>query len=616
MSPTVKFLSRKFPSSGAILGIFLGIFFLCPPPAGASVPEYDLARMRQVNPDFSTYPDARGIVWLKRVSCGPARDGGTERTHLWVLLGRSGLDRRWLNWDIPDPPGGSARVLEAGVYAFGSGRKLADVLPSERDQGGVTMRSVRFEGLPEIFILVLCWQDSFPESLSLEDLVWTQEALRVWESVVEVSVPDGRPFFHRSFQNVRPDVERGNGRSVYTWRAVNAEPLVSGGLRASTRGGVVFGMRQGTEGLASLMRDGAAAVVPQAPPAALEGFRRGTEAGTAALLPWLYEQPDAVLPEGCRRALPSEGPWTRGEKLLMAHAWLRERGVNVLLHWRMALDPDADSPVCPGILLAPVLEVPPFKGARFKESFFCDMDDAPRMGRTSPLLMGSRIFAPDGEGRVTGRRIPEAKAPENRLRALFDLSLSPGGALSGTVRLQARGAWRPLFFRAWEDGRAGELLPSLFRNLRGYEAAALKESGGEAELAFRIGEMPGIMGTQGKNLLVILPAFVPESLQSLSGGSVPVELAFPFLMEQRVSLLLPPGVERVMLPADTERASGKVLYGESFKASKLKKATAEARLQVSATRLTEEDGASLRTVLELWRNFSARPLPMLMRGKE
>ena len=364
------------------------------------------------------------------------------------------------------------------------------------------------------------------------------------------------------------------------------------------------------------MRDEAAAAVPQAPPAALGGFHRGTEAGTAALLSWLYEQPDAVLPEGCRRALPSEGPWTGGEKLLMAHAWLRERGVNALLHWRTALGPDANSPVCPGLLLAPVLEVPPFKGARFKESFFCDLDDAPRMGRTSPLLMGCRIFAPDGEGRVAGRRIPEAKASENRLRALLDLSLSPGGALSGTVRLQARGAWRSLFFRAWEDGRAGELLPSLFRNLRGYEAAQLKESGGEAELAFRIGEMPGIMGTQGKNLLVILPAFVPESLQSLPGESIPVELAFPFLLEQRVSLLLPPGVKRVMLPTDTERASGKVLYGESFKASRLKKVMAEARLQVSATRLAEEDGASLRTALDLWRNFSARPLPLLMRGKE
>ena len=110
MSPMVKFLSRKLLSSGAILGIFLGIFFLCPPPAGASVPEYDLARMRQVNPDFSTYPDARGIVWLKRVSCGPAPDGGMERTHLWVLLGRSGLDKRWLDWDIPNPPGGTARI--------------------------------------------------------------------------------------------------------------------------------------------------------------------------------------------------------------------------------------------------------------------------------------------------------------------------------------------------------------------------------------------------------------------------------------------------------------------------------------------------------------------------
>ena len=86
MSPMVKFLSRKPLSSGAILGIFLEIFFLCPPPAGASVPEYDLARMRQVNPDFSTYPDARGIVWLKRVSrrTSPEPKSRTPRFMAWT----------------------------------------------------------------------------------------------------------------------------------------------------------------------------------------------------------------------------------------------------------------------------------------------------------------------------------------------------------------------------------------------------------------------------------------------------------------------------------------------------------------------------------------------------
>lgn len=608
---------RFFSGKRLFWGTVFAALCLFLPSAGASVPEYDLARMRQLNPDFSTYPEARGIVWLKRVSCAPGRDGGMERTHLWVLLGRSGLEDRWLNWEIPEPPGGRTKVLEAGVYAFDSGRKIADVLPEERSQGGVTMRSVRFAPLPETFILVLCWQDSLAAGLSVEGLIWTQEALPVWESIVEVTVPDGRPFHYRSLQGARPEVKKGAGDSIHTWRAVNTEPLVLGRLRAASRSGVVFSMRQGAEGIARLMRDRAAVPVPPAPPAAVEGFRKGPEAGTAALLSWLYAQPEAVLPEDCSRSIPAVGPWTRGEKLLLAHAWLRDRGVDVLLHWRMPFEPDADSPVCQELLMEPVLEILPFKGGKSREGFFCDMDDAPRMGRTSPLLMGSRIFRPAENGRLASGKVPDAKAADNRLRVLFDLRLNPGGTLGGTVRLQARGAWRPLLFRGWEDDRAERLLSSLFRNLRGVGEVAFKDSKAEAELSFGLKEMPGILGTRGKNLLVILPAFVPETLRSLADGPVPLELRIPFLLEQRVVLALPPGTEKVMLPADTERAFGKkLLYGDSFKASKLKRVTAEARLQVSATRLEEDDVSSLKSALELWRNFSARPLPVQMRGGE
>ena len=606
----MRFLLRRFSLGAAALGVFL----LFSPAAEAKAPDYDLSRMRQLNPDFSTYPESKGIVWLKQVSYGAGRDGGMERTHLWVLLGRRGLEPRWLNWDIPEPVEGSTEILEAGVYAFESGHKLADVVPAERVQGGVTMRAVRFEELPETFILVLSWRDSFPASLSLEDWVWTQETLPVWECVLDVAVPDGRPFFHRSLHEVRPEVRKGVGESLYTWRSVNTEPLTPGQLLASPRGGIAFSMRRGPEGIAKLMRDRAAASVPQAPSAALEGFRKGPEAGTAALLAWLYGQPEAVLPESCFRILPSEGPWTREEKVLLAHAWLRAQGVDAPLYWKTAIEPEADSPVCTGSLLTPVLEIPAFRGARARENFFCNMDDAPRMGRTSPLLMGDRLFAAAGEGGLSSRKVPEARAAENRLRALFDLRLSPEGALSGTVRLQARGVWRPLLFRRWEDTRAAELIPSLFQNLKGYDGVAFKESSVESELSFRIAEIPGILGTGGQNLLVNLPAFLPRRLQALAEEAASLELAFPFLMEQRVSLLLPSDIRKVMLPADTERTSQKILYSDSYKAVKLKKVTAEARLQISAARLGEDDRSSLKTALELWRGFSARPLPLQKRS--
>ena len=100
----------------------------------------------------------------------------------------------------------------------------------------------------------------------------------------------------------------------------------------------------------------------------------------------------------------------------------------------MAFEPDADSPVCEGVLAEPVLEVLPFRGSKFKDSFFYDMEDVLRMGRTAPLLMGSRIFWASEDGRIQSKKIPDSKAAANRLRALFDLRLNPGRALSGTMR--------------------------------------------------------------------------------------------------------------------------------------------------------------------------------------
>ena len=60
-------------------------------------PEYDLSRMKQVNPDFTTYPETNGIIWLKHALISRSDTGGMEVTRLYVILGRRGLGGRWLN---------------------------------------------------------------------------------------------------------------------------------------------------------------------------------------------------------------------------------------------------------------------------------------------------------------------------------------------------------------------------------------------------------------------------------------------------------------------------------------------------------------------------------------
>ena len=131
-------------------------------------PEYDLSSMKQVNPDFVTYPEALGIVWLKHAVISRSDTGGMEVTRLYVILGRRGLGGKWLNWNIPIPSGGSAEILEACVYDFNSLAGIGTIAPVEDADSGIIR--VNFVGLPETFILVVSWKEHLHSNLIVEGL--------------------------------------------------------------------------------------------------------------------------------------------------------------------------------------------------------------------------------------------------------------------------------------------------------------------------------------------------------------------------------------------------------------------------------------------------------------
>ena len=43
---------------------------------------YNLSRMKQMHPDFTTYPEAAGIIWLKNVTYTRSPSGGMDITRL------------------------------------------------------------------------------------------------------------------------------------------------------------------------------------------------------------------------------------------------------------------------------------------------------------------------------------------------------------------------------------------------------------------------------------------------------------------------------------------------------------------------------------------------------
>ena len=393
-------------------------------------PEYDLSRMKQVNPDFVTYPEATGIIWLKHAVISRSDSGGMEVTRLYVILGRRGLGGKWLNWNIPIPSGGSAEILEASVYDFSSLAGIGTISPVEDSEAGVIR--LNFAGLPETFILAVSWKEHLSSNLSVEGVCWFQENLRVWESIVEVHSP--QKLAYRTFPApVAPETEKLTGETVYRWRNINVDPYISSGeLARVQKSGVIFSSRQGTSGALAVVKDVEAfGNIPTASDA-VKDFRHSKADGVTQMIDWLKSQPEIELAEGFSRKIPKSGALTRSEKVLAAKSWLTSQKVDASIFWQIPFEPDENTPLCAGMFMNPLLEIQGVKGISFH-----DMTD-PR------LLAGAKIFGVTNEGRVFSRRIPSSKPAENRLSAIMDLRLNEHGSLSGTVRVILRGAWGAL----------------------------------------------------------------------------------------------------------------------------------------------------------------------------
>ncbi|MBR1486941.1 MAG: hypothetical protein IJ597_06790, partial [Synergistaceae bacterium] len=113
--------------------------------AQSETPDFNLSRMKSVNPDFTTYPNENGIIWLK-YSDVASSSNGLEVTRLYVILGRKGLDKKWLEWNIQIPAGGEAEILLAEVYDFNTLNKILDANIQEHKETGI--KNINFMGLP------------------------------------------------------------------------------------------------------------------------------------------------------------------------------------------------------------------------------------------------------------------------------------------------------------------------------------------------------------------------------------------------------------------------------------------------------------------------------------
>ncbi|MBQ7155048.1 MAG: hypothetical protein IJR85_05795 [Synergistaceae bacterium] len=560
-----------------------------------AAPEYNLSRMKQMNPDFTTYQEATGIIWLKHSLVSRSDTGGTEITRLYVILGRRGLGGKWLNWNIPVPANGSAEILEATAYDFTSLAEISEAVTEEDSQAGIIR--VNFQGLPETFILAVAWKESLPSQLSVEGMCWFQEDLRVWESIVEVYSP--QRLAYKTFPDIRsPEIDEDSTGTSYTWRRINLDPYTSAGeLARLQRAGVVFGSRKGTSGAAGLIKDAENVGNVNPDSEALSGFKRSKKDGTLKLIDWLKNRETIELAEGSPRKIPGNGALTQEEKVLLARSWLAAQKVEASVAWQLPFEPDENSPMCAGMFRNPVLEVQGVKGIDFH-----DMTDP-------KLLAGAKIFSVNSDGRFFSRKIPSSKSTDNRLSAIMELQLDEGGRISGTVRVLMRGAWGALMLgNSPTDGTARGALLSLFPGLTNYKDVKYRSVKGVPEVSFKLENKPGVGGT-GRGILAILPFFEPVAMRKLGGYEAPVEVLFPFVVDQNITLGFPKNASQALVENKVSKNPDKINYSESY-LNKRHRLIADSRFEVNMNSITSGNMPLLQRHLDNWRAFSARQIPV------
>ena len=556
----------------------------------SDAPDINLSRMKSMNPDFTTYENENGIIWLKHVDIETSGNG-LEITRLYVILGRNGIDKKWLTWNIQTPADGEAEILAADVYDFNTLRKIESVIPEEDNEAKI--KTINFRGMPERFILVVAWKENIFNRLSVEGLCWFQEDLRVWEAVLDIHSP--HELKYKTFPAVYPpETEFINNEHLYTWRRINIDPSVSSKeLARLQRQGVIFGARSGSVALTGILKEIENSVNISAP----------SEAGQNAqkIISWLMKNPEIELAEGTARKIPSlSSPLTKKEKLLLAYSWLTSKKINASLNWQLPFEPEENSLLCPELFFSPVLEY-----SNGKKSAFHDM-------RAPQLLAGAKIFGLNSESEIlTSRRIPSSKSAENRMSAIMELNLNEKGLLNGTVRILLRGSWGAFMF---EDNNPNSdeiksAMLSLFPALKNYKDLKFRMIKGVPEISFKIENLSGIAGS-GKGILAVLPFFEPVAMRKLGGYEAPVEVLFPFIVDQNINLVFPENATEALISGRVDRAPEKINFSSNYNNNRRKRLIADSRFEINLQNVSANNMPDLQRCLDQWRAFSSRHIPV------
>ena len=538
-----------------------------------SEPRIDLMAMVQECPHFVSYPGYDGVIWLKRHTYQIDANGSMSVTTVWVILGKSEIESKWLNWNIEIPKGGDAEIYEASLYDPGSLTQIEKIDPQRRGNGW----HVNYRYVPEEFIIVLSYRQTFAHSIFIQGMVWLNESLPIWEHSIIANVETGRDFEYETNAGIEPRIISDGGFDIYQWMIVNQTPSISHSLRTDSQVWLAFGNRQPLSGFVKLLENYEKTPVPT-PPSNVEAWLK--KGAYQPFFNWLHEQETDDSTNRIRDSIPETAPWSKWEKSIIASSWInRFVSGSCRLFWKLAIDPMQYNFANELIILNPVIEL-----KRKNDMFFYEIGQSYEPNLTSLSLIGETLYSPL-EGKLEKRIIPPRGAGSNRLSIVWNLNVAENDTITGSVNIIMRNSWKDFLL---SEKNENDILREIAGRTAMENDMKIRKFKDGIEINAQLRPTKTILGTTGTNAIIPLNPPQPDWLRDIAMGMAPYSIKFPLIIEMNYKINLPAKVVDILPPTPVDRDGGKIKYVEKYEYfRRSKRLEATIRLTLSNARIDQ-----------------------------
>ncbi len=570
----------------------------------------EVSRLAREAPSLEQYPGMGGMVLQRKADYDLRADGALVKTERWIIQLTRDIPKAWQNWEIPVPPGGEAEILLAGLYGMPFGKLANPLLPLSVDKEGIPVLQVRIPYLDDRLAFVLEYRQIFPRRFDVGDFLWLQRDIPVWEQEIRARVPREAPLYWEGTGVDAPSVESSEIQDHYVWRSVNTPPWPGEGLLAEGRPSLAFSLRQGILGGLKTLEFYEKRSYPE-----LQGIfrhiasdskphRRGKKlleemSKEEYLLQGIASR--LVREEG---ALPPEGPWTSWERTLIARSWLGQVGWEVTLWWMPVFALSEKVPSTRDLWLEPVLECNPPGDI----PFLYLLGQTVEYGKIPSSLWGKTLYRVSGL-EVQTKKVPEGSLEDHRLTLEWNLSMDVRGEAEGFLDLYVRGGWVDLFGgEASKDPRRAldSIRWSIPYSLKG---DIIRESYGYGyRVRVPLSMKLGIPGTG--QILAKVPGGELPWISRILRENPPFSLRFPFVLEQKLKLQLPPNFRMVGKIAPGEISGSIALKGDFYYNKRHNYIEGERKAMVKPTVIDSSLGEIFRSVLHGWERWKTIFVPL------